>query len=104
MTSTLSVTGNQLGNLVKILSDSFLHHIVIIFHFPYLLEESYQAHTQRRRINLQHLEKGISTFIFWNSSVKKICRCPTIYLCEQSFIFEYKYGLIDIYFTTWAVI
>lgn len=56
---------------------------------------------EEQGVKTQLLEGRGSTSVIWNSSAD-ICFFFSIYLCIQSFI--YQYGLVDIYFILWVII
>ena len=57
--------------------------------------------SEEQGVKTQLLEGRGSTSVIWNSSAD-ICFFFSIYLCIQSFI--YQYGLVDIYFILWVII
>ena len=67
------------------------------------LEGSHYAPStlEKQGVKIHLLEGRGSMSVIWNSSAE-ICFFFSIYLCIQSFIFQY--GLVDIYFILWVII
>ena len=88
----------KLDHCLKVMFTTFLHCRVTVFPFPYTIfggKSQNPACSPKGRSKLYPAERGVPTYILWNSSIEKAVSRDS--LCFSLIIYSYQYGLIYSY-------